>query len=159
MPLTAAEWLSENIERQELAVMNIPLAMEAYNAYSASFVSDDVEKAIDEWIESNGFVPQRDEEQSMAHRRNVILKGGVEYGYSLAAGERWVNVTERTPSCFMSGGWDGLKSEPVLAQDKDGKYYVAVVYQGILDGNKFCDWYDIADYEIHNVVKWQYINP
>jgi len=33
MPLTAAEWLSENSERQELAVMNIPLAMEAYNAY------------------------------------------------------------------------------------------------------------------------------
>lgn len=35
MPLTAAEWLSENSERQELALMNIPLAMEAYARYKA----------------------------------------------------------------------------------------------------------------------------
>lgn len=34
-PLTAAEWLSENSERQELAVMNIPLAMELYACYKA----------------------------------------------------------------------------------------------------------------------------
>lgn len=39
MPLTAAEWLSENSERQELAVMNIPLAMELYARYKADIES------------------------------------------------------------------------------------------------------------------------
>jgi len=48
-PLTAAEWLSENSERQELAVMNIPLAMEAYARYKADIES----VAFGQWIKSN----------------------------------------------------------------------------------------------------------
>lgn len=48
MPLTAAEWLSENSERQELAVMNIPLAMEAYAKYRADMES----VRFGQWIKS-----------------------------------------------------------------------------------------------------------
>ena len=88
--LTAAEWLSENSERQELAVMNIPLAMELYAKYRETELSrppKDVVDAIDEWIFSNGFIPLNDDEQNIADRHNVILKRGIEHGYSLASGE------------------------------------------------------------------------
>lgn len=52
MPLTAAEWLKENSERQELAVMNIPLAMELYARYKA-----DIEAvAFGDWIMKSGYI-------------------------------------------------------------------------------------------------------
>lgn len=51
-PLTAAEWLSENSERQELAVMNIPLAMELYARYKADI--ECVEFA--EWALQSSYV-------------------------------------------------------------------------------------------------------
>lgn len=101
--LTSAEWLSENSERQELALQNIPLAMEAYARYRETELSrppKDVVEAIDEWIFSNGFIPLNDDEQNIADRHNVILKRGIEHGYSLASGDKWISVSERLPEIY-----------------------------------------------------------
>ena len=67
--------------------------------------------------------------------------------------DKW--IVDSVPNSYKSGHWDGLKSDPVLAIDQEGVYYEAVVYQGIMDGSKFCDWYTTADVEINNVIAWQ----
>ena len=50
--LTAAEWLSENSERQELALQNIPLAMEAYARYKSDIECVD----FGDWIMKSGYI-------------------------------------------------------------------------------------------------------
>lgn len=49
--LTSAEWLSENSERQELALQNIPLAMELYAKYRETEQS--------KWISVTERLPER----------------------------------------------------------------------------------------------------
>lgn len=70
---------------------------------------------------------------------------------------KWISVDDEVPYCSISGNWDGLKSEPVLTKDKDGKYQVGVMYKGVLDGNKFADFYTLDDYELHDITHFQYI--
>ena len=70
---------------------------------------------------------------------------------------KWIPLSERLPLAYLSGDWDGLKSFPILAKDKDGKCFVAITYQGTMDGSEFCDWVDMNDCEIENIVSWQKI--
>lgn len=71
----------------------------------------------------------------------------------------WVSVEKQKPSATEAGNWDGLRSEQILVQDKDGAYYVAVMYEGTLDGSYFCNFYSKPnDFEIENVINWKHIN-
>lgn len=73
---------------------------------------------------------------------------------------KWTHVSEKTPSAYETGKWDGLRSEFVLACTKSQDYYVARVYKGILDGSEFCEFVDSMDYTIENVEWWTEIeNP
>ncbi len=73
------------------------------------------------------------------------------------ADDGWIKCSDRMPISFISGDYDGLKSEQVITIDKGGNYHIAVVYQGFLDGNEFAYWYNNNDYEINDVVKWREI--
>lgn len=85
-PLTAAEWLSENSERQELAVMNIPLAMEAYAKYVASFVPKDVVEAIEKKYPVRYALCQNTDGSPSKMDTNKVERTAALRGYSLAAG-------------------------------------------------------------------------
>jgi len=72
----------------------------------------------------------------------------------------WIKIKDKKPSAYLSGGWDGKKSDKVLLCTLGGRYYVAEMYEGILDRSEFCYFYDDNDFEIENVVLWTEIcNP
>ena len=69
----------------------------------------------------------------------------------------WIYTKDENPRAWESGDWDGKRSDEVLAEDKNGKKYIAVVYSGILDSVRFDEWYDNNDYLIENIVRWMLI--
>jgi len=71
--------------------------------------------------------------------------------------DSWIRIEQRKPIALQSGDWDGLKSEPVLVIDKDGKHHVAVMYEGNLDGSYFYEFCDDRDFEVKNVICWMEI--
>jgi hypothetical protein len=66
----------------------------------------------------------------------------------------WTNINNKRPLAYQTGSWDGKKSDKVLVCTLCGKYYVAEMYEGILDGSEFFDFYDNRDFEIKNVAFW-----
>ena len=68
--------------------------------------------------------------------------------------KEWKKISERLPYCFERGNWDGLRSNFLLVVDKHGMFYVARLYNGIIDGCEFACWYDNNDYELDNIVMW-----
>jgi hypothetical protein len=68
----------------------------------------------------------------------------------------WYKVQNKKPIAYKSGCWDGKKSDPVLVQTKDGRFVVAEMYEGVLDGNEFCEFYD-GDFEVKGVSCWTHI--
>lgn len=70
----------------------------------------------------------------------------------------WHKLSEKKPIAFISGNFDGLKSEKVLVCTRSGRYYVAEMCEGILDGSKFCDFYDDRDFLIDYVLYWTEID-
>ena len=66
----------------------------------------------------------------------------------------WNNIEKKQPLAYKSGDWDGKKSDKVLVYTLDKKYYVVEMYEGILDGNKFQEFYDGKDSIISNVALW-----
>lgn len=70
----------------------------------------------------------------------------------------WKNIKEEKPITYKKGDWEGLKSDKVLVSTGYGEYQVAEMYEGILDGNKFCDFYDERDFEIKGVKYWSEID-
>lgn len=73
---------------------------------------------------------------------------------ALSVVERWIDVKDRTPITYQTGDWDGKKSDEIIAEDNDGTKYLAHVYEGIMDGSKFLEWYDHHNFMIENVIKW-----
>jgi len=71
---------------------------------------------------------------------------------------KWNKVKESTPLAWETGDWDGKKSDLVLAKDSCGVPHIAKVYEGIIDGIEFCDFYDEQDFEIDGITEWKYIN-
>ena len=57
----------------------------------------------------------------------------------------WINTNEQKPLAYMTGMYDGKKSDEVIAEDENGKRYLATYYEGYLDGENFEDWYDNRD--------------
>lgn len=70
----------------------------------------------------------------------------------------WYKIENKKPLAVKTGGWDGKKSEKVLVCTRSGKLYVAEMYEGVLDGIQFCDFYDERDFEIQNVAFWTEID-
>lgn len=70
----------------------------------------------------------------------------------------WNKIENKKPLAYMVDGWDGKKSDKVLICTRSGRYYVAEMYEGVLDGSEFCEFYDDQDYEIENVAFWVDIN-
>ena len=70
----------------------------------------------------------------------------------------WYDIKKRKPLASQTGGWDGKKSDKVLVATRSGKYYIAEMHEGIIDGSEFCDFYDERDFEIENVAFWSEID-
>ena len=71
---------------------------------------------------------------------------------------QWNFLANKKPNAFEKGDWDGLRTDPILVQDKDGNSFIAIMYEGFLDGNKFCEFYETTyDFCIANVIKWKKI--
>jgi len=70
----------------------------------------------------------------------------------------WHKLEEKKPIATEKGCWDGLKSGKILVATRNGNIQVATMYEGILDGSKFCDFYDDRDFEIQNVIYWAEID-
>lgn len=68
--------------------------------------------------------------------------------------EGWVRVEDGTPICYQTGDWDGKRSELVLCENSKG-YHVALVYEGVMDGAKFSDWFDKDDWSIETPFRWK----
>lgn len=67
----------------------------------------------------------------------------------------WISVKVETPIAYRSGEWDGQMSDKVIAEDQDGKRYLAVLYEGTMDGTNFKDWYDDSGLDIKkDIVRW-----
>ena len=66
----------------------------------------------------------------------------------------WNKLEDKRPIAYISGDFDGLKSNHVLVMDKEEKYSVAEMYEGFLDGSDFCNFYDVNDFEVKNVEYW-----
>ena len=70
----------------------------------------------------------------------------------------WNKLKEKRPLAYKTGLFDGKKSDKVLVADQYGKYHIAEMYEGVLDGSEFCDFYDQKDFEIKNVEYWTEID-
>jgi hypothetical protein len=64
----------------------------------------------------------------------------------------WIYTKDRKPLAYKTGHWDGKNSDQVIAEDKDGKRYLAHYCEGFMDGSSFEDWYDGDGYEITNEI-------
>ena len=71
--------------------------------------------------------------------------------------EGWRDISISRPFAYMTGNWDGKKSDKVLVRTKDRTIHVAVMYEGFMDGNEFVDFYDNYDSEIKDVAYWKEI--
>lgn len=70
----------------------------------------------------------------------------------------WIYTKDRTPIGYQTGDWDGKKSDEVIAEDKNGTRYLAHIYEGVMDGSHFIEWYDDNGYNIDaEIVRWLHI--
>jgi hypothetical protein len=90
------------------------------------------------------------------HCTHFLTHAKEKHGAELVKVDKWISVKDRLPICFESGNWDGLRSEFMLVELKDGSYDIARLYKGVLDGNEFADWYDKVDFDFTSpVIKWK----
>lgn len=68
---------------------------------------------------------------------------------------QWVSVETDLPVCFEKGDFDGLRSDFVIVETKEGEHRIARLYKGQSDGSKWQCWYCVDDYEVENVVQWK----
>lgn len=64
----------------------------------------------------------------------------------------WIYTKDIKPMTYLRGHWDGKNSDQVIAEDKEGKRYLAHYCEGFLDGEDFEQWYDCKDYEINTEI-------
>lgn len=114
MKLTAQQWLSENSERQELALQNIPLAMELYAKYRETELSrppKDVVEAIEKAYPYSTAINDVSSATRRAHITGVQLqRNAALHGYSLASGEA-VSFAEwilQSSYVMEFGGWTNI---------------------------------------------------
>lgn len=64
----------------------------------------------------------------------------------------WKYTSQEKPIAYLRGVWDGLNSEQVIAEDANGKKYLAHYCEGLLDGSYFEEWYSDNDYLIETKI-------
>lgn len=113
-------------------------------------------KTIDQAAQDNQFQGDHGTyEYDAIELHNMLtdrFKAGVEFA------QRWIPIDEELPMAWEFGHWDGKRSDYVLAKDVDDVWFKAKTYQGILDGNKFCDFVDECDDILSNITHWRPIN-
>lgn len=68
---------------------------------------------------------------------------------------KWNKTEESLPHAYQTGDWDGKRSDQVMIQLKDNIVCIGVLYEGVIDGEEFQDWYSI-DAEGR---EWDRVNP
>lgn len=67
----------------------------------------------------------------------------------------WKYTPPNTPHAYETGNWDGKRSDEVVAEDDNGKKYVARIYSGHMDGSEFLEWVDSNDDCINaKITRW-----
>lgn len=67
----------------------------------------------------------------------------------------WNKISkDNKPMATESGPWDGLRTDRLLVCTRGGNYFVVRMYEGVLDGSEFCDFYDEQNNQIDNVTAW-----
>lgn len=54
----------------------------------------------------------------------------------------WTKVSDNAPTTYMTGDFDGKKSDDVLVVMPDGSIKIAALYAGTMDGHDFMEWTD-----------------
>lgn len=85
--------------------------------------------------------------------QNAYFGNGFNAGIEFS--QQWIKVEDETPLAFETGEWDGKRSDFVLAKNKWGNVYTARTYEGIIDGNKFCDFAEKDDTILSHIVEWR----
>lgn len=62
--------------------------------------------------------------------------------------------SENRPMATESGCWDGLRTDRLLVCTRFGNFHVVRMYEGVLDGLEFCDFYEEDGTQIDNVTAW-----
>lgn len=62
--------------------------------------------------------------------------------------------SENRPMATESGCWDGLRTDRLLVCTRGRQFHVVRMYEGVLDGGAFCDFYDEQNNQIENVTAW-----
>ena len=57
----------------------------------------------------------------------------------------WIYTDEQLPMCYSTGNWDGKKSDNFIGETITGKQFIGCCYEGIMDGSKFFDWYQVDE--------------
>lgn len=69
----------------------------------------------------------------------------------------WNNISEgKYPIAYMTGDWDGKKSDPVLVEMRDDTFKVANLYEGTMDGSYYQEFISSeGEWDItSDVVRW-----
>lgn len=69
--------------------------------------------------------------------------------------QRWIPIDEELPLPYEKVDWDGLRSDYVIAKDSSGEWHKAQIYQGVIDGIEFVDWYSNTGWQLINIVSWR----
>jgi len=70
----------------------------------------------------------------------------------------WYKIKDKTPIAYEKGGWDGLRSDKIIVGTRSHEMHIVRMYEGVLDGHKYQNFYDDRDFEIDNVILWAEID-
>ena len=70
----------------------------------------------------------------------------------------WISINKQKPIALEKGDWDGLRSSRLLVATYNSTYHVVRMYEGILDGSEFCDFYDDLNNQIAHIIFWSEID-
>ena len=70
----------------------------------------------------------------------------------------WYKLKDKAPIAYEKGGWDGLRSDKILVGTRGHKIEVVRMYEGIIDGHKYQNFYDENDCEVKDVILWAEID-
>lgn len=70
----------------------------------------------------------------------------------------WHDIKNKQPIATETGGWDGYRTDLILVCTLSRHIYVAYMYEGVLNGHTYRNFYTKDDYEIENVAYWTEID-
>lgn len=82
----------------------------------------------------------------------------LDFKAGVAFAQKWIKIEDELPIAYKTGGWDGKRSDFVLAKNIHGTVFLARTYQGIMDGSKFCDFAERDDTILSHIVEWRPID-